>query len=157
MTDPSLIVDSLVAMLRAIPELVAEMNGDASRIYAYHDQYPKHASLAYAIHQMPAPSVMIAWTGTQPGSLGGNEVWKHQFTLFLRVRETFDGNAPTSYYRLFRLITKGVPAATGQPMQYATVVPSCFPMDTPSIERQTDAEGLDFFQVTMSFTEIGDD
>ena len=30
-------------------------------------------------------------------------------------------------------------------------------MDLPSIERQTDAEGLDYFQVAMTFTEIGDE
>lgn len=157
MIDPSTLIDALVALLRDIPALVAEMNGDANRVYAYHDRYPKHASLAYAIHQMPAPSIMVAWTGTQPGSFGGNEVWRHQFTLYLRARESVDGDPPTGYARLFRLLTKGVPAGTRQPMQYATVDPGCFPMDTPSIERQTDAEGLDFFQVAMSFTEIGDE
>jgi hypothetical protein len=31
--------------------------------------------------------------------------------LYLRARETFEGDPPTAYYRLFRLITKGVPAS----------------------------------------------
>ena len=31
------------------------------------------------------------------------------------------------------------------------------PMDLPSIQRQTDAEGLDYFEVPISFTEIGDE
>ena len=84
-------------------------------------------------------------------------MWKHQVTLFLRARETFDGDPPTPYYRLFRLITKGVPAASGAAMLNATVHPSCYPMDLPSIQRQTDAEGLDYFEVPLSFTEIGDD
>jgi hypothetical protein len=30
-------------------------------------------------------------------------------------------------------------------------------MDLPSIQRQTDSEGLDYFEVPLSFTEIGDD
>jgi len=68
-----------------------------------------------------------------PGSFGGNDVWKHQITLYLRSRETFDGDPPTAYYRLFRLITKGVPASSGVPMLNQTVHPSCYSMDVPSI------------------------
>jgi hypothetical protein len=100
---------------------------------------------------------MVVWQGTQPGSFGGVDVWKHQITLFLRAKETFEGDAPTAYYRLFRLITKGVPTAAGVEMLNVTVHESCYPMDLPQIQRQTDAEGLDYFEVPLSFTEIGDD
>jgi len=155
--DPSALIDNVVALLRDIPDLVMEVNGDPERIYAYHDQYPKRSSLALAIHQMPAPSIMVAWQGTTPGTFGGSDVWKHQVTLYLRARETFDGDPPTAYYRLFRSITKGVPSSTGLPLLNSTVHPSCYPMDVPSIQRATDAEGLDYFEVSMSFTEIGDE
>jgi hypothetical protein len=157
MINPAELVDNLVTVLRDIPELVTEMNGDEQRIYAYHDQYPKRASLAVAIHEMPAPGIMAAWQGTQPSSFGGLDVWRHQVTLYLRARETFDGDPPTAYYRLFRLITKGVPASKGVPMLNATVHPSCHPMDLPLIQRQTDAEGLDYFVAPLSFMEMGDD
>ena len=157
MIDPSDLITNLVAMLRDVPGLVAEMNADFERIYAYHDQYPKNVSLIHAIHQMPAPSIMAVWQGTQPGSFGGVDVWKHQITLFLRARETLGGDPPTAYYRLFRLLTKGVPMAAGVEMINATVHASCYPMDLPSIQRQTDAEGLDYFEVPISFTEIGDE
>ena len=33
-----------------------------------------------------------AWQGTAPGSFGGFEVWKHSVTLYLRARESFDGD-----------------------------------------------------------------
>ena len=157
MIDPSELVDNLVALLRDIPDLVTEMDGDPERIYAYHDQYPKKVSLAFAIHQMPTGAILVAWQGTAPGSFGGNDVWKHQVSLYLRARETFDGDPPTAYYRLFRLITKGVPESTGLPLLNSTVHPSCYPMDVPSIQRATDAEGLDYFEVNMSFTEAGDE
>jgi enterochelin esterase-like enzyme len=45
MIDTAALVDNLVATLRDISELVAEMNGDPAAIYAYHDQYPKRVSL----------------------------------------------------------------------------------------------------------------
>ena len=38
MINPADLVDHLVAMLRDIPELVAEMNGDSERIFAYRRQ-----------------------------------------------------------------------------------------------------------------------
>ena len=157
MINPAEITNSLVNLLRDIPELVEEMGGDAERIFAYHDSYPQKVSLALAIYQAPSPSIMVAWQGTVPGSFGGNEVWKHQFSLYLRAGETFSGDPPTAYYRLFRLITKGVPTSIGQPMLNATVHPSCHPMDVPSISRATDQEGLDYFEVSVSFTEIGDE
>ena len=81
---------------------------------------------------------------------------KHQVTLFLRARETLSGDPPSAYYRLFRLITKGIPAAQGIAMLNVTVHPSCYPMDLPMVQRQTDAEGLDYFEVLLSFTEQGD-
>lgn len=154
MIDPSGLVNNLVAMLCDIPELVAEMGGEASRIYAYHDSYPKNISLAHAIHNMPAPAIMAVWQGTQPGTFGGVDVWKHQVTLFLRAKD--ETTVGTAYYRLFRLITKGVPTAAGVAMINATVHPCCYPMDLPTIQRQTDSEGLDYFEVPLSFTEIGD-
>ena len=121
-------------MLRGIPDLVAEMEGDPERIYAYHDQYPKKASLAQAIHTMPAPAVMAVWQGTAPGTFGSADVWKHQITLYLRARETDESDPPAAYYRLLRLITKGVPAGSEVPMLNATVHPSCYPMDLPLIQ-----------------------
>jgi hypothetical protein len=157
MINPAELVDNLVAMLRSIPDLVAEMDGDPKRIYAYHDHYPKKASLAQAIHNMPAPAVMAVWQGTAPGTFGTADVWKHQVTLYLRARETDESNPPTAYYRLFRLITKGVPAGSEVPMLNAPVHPPCYPMDLPQIQRQTDAEGLDYFEVPITFTEIGDE
>jgi hypothetical protein len=55
------------------------------------------------------------------------------------------------------LITKGVPASAGVSMINSTVHSSCYPMDVPSIQRATDAEGLDYFELSMSFTKAGDD
>jgi hypothetical protein len=154
MIDPYDLVDDLVAALQDIPDLVAAMCADATRIYAYRDTYPTKVSLAHAIHTMPAPGCMAVWQGTGPGSSGGMDVWRHQVTLFLRVGENAD---PSAYYALFRLITKGTPATTGDiQMINLTVNASCYPMDLPQIQRQTDAEGLDYFEMPLSFTEIGD-
>jgi hypothetical protein len=156
MINPAELVEALVAKLRAIPELVAEMDGDAGRIYAYHDSYPKRVSLPAAIYEMPVPAIMVAWQGTVPGTFGANEAWKHNLSLYLRAREVFEGDPPSAYYRLFSLIVNGVPASSALKLLYTTVHDRCHPMDTPSIQRTTDEQGTDYFEVNISFTEIGD-
>jgi hypothetical protein len=58
MSDPSEIVANLVAMLRDIPDLVGEMDGDGDRICAYHDRYPNNVS---PVHAMPPCPRRPAW------------------------------------------------------------------------------------------------
>lgn len=153
------IVDNLVDLLRDIADLVNEVGGDEERIYAYHDRYPKYTSLDAARYQMLSPSVMVAYLGVGPGTFGGFEAWRHELSISLRAAEEPDeSDAPTGYYRLFRLITKGVSnSGDGQPMNNCVVHASCQPMDTPFMRRQTDSNGVDYFEISMSFTEIGDD
>lgn len=155
MIEPAEIADRLVELLRDIPEFVSEMDGDIGRIYAYHDQYPQRVSLPLAVHGMPAPGVMIAWQGSGPGTFGGATVWQHRFLAYIRARETV--GEQSSYYRVFRLLTKGVPASEGVPLQQIQIHPSVQEMDVPAIARATDEEGIDYFEVQLTFTEIGDD
>lgn len=156
MIDPAELVNGIITQLRLIPELVVEMGNDTERIYAYHDSFPKRVSLAHAIHTIPTPGIMAVWNGTAPASQGAFDVWKHQVSLYLRSKHEYDGDPATGYYKLFRLIAKGVPAGQSQPMLNVEVHPSCQPMDVPMIQRQTDAEALDYFEVPLTFTEIGD-
>jgi hypothetical protein len=158
--NPSEIVDALVTLLRSIPDLVEELGGNEENIFAYHDRYPKNISIEKAKYEQPSPSVMAVWQGTGVGNQGSFTVWKHSVSLFLRSAEDPGDDIPTGYYTLYRLILKGVPeSGVGeQPMIYQTVHASCTPMDdVPSIQRQSDASGIDYFEITLSFTEIGDD
>ena len=157
MINPAEIVTALVDLLRDIPDLRAEMNGDTARIFAYHDQYPKKVSLALALYQLPAPGVMVAWQGGSLGSFGSFEAYKHRFSIFLRAGESLADDPPASYYKLIRLLIKGVPASVNQPMTNLTVHLSCHPMEVVDWARQTDAEGLDYFEASVVFTEIGDE
>jgi len=157
MVDPSEIVDNLVDLLREIPDLVELVGGDQERIFAYHDRYPTHTSLDQAIYQLPSPRIMVAWRSTGPGSFAGGEAWKHEIVLILRAGQEEGADSPQGYYQLFRQITRGIPTGLAVPLIYATVHASCQPMDTPSIRRLPDAAGVDYCEVTMIFTEIGDE
>ncbi len=157
MINPNDIVEALVLLLRDIPDLVAAVGGDEERIFSYYDQYPKDVSLELARYQMLAPGIMVAWQGSGPGSFGNFEVWKHDISLTLRAAEDSGEETPSGYYRLFQQIVKGKPKSLGQAMQYVTVHSACQPMDTPRMQRQTDSAGVDYFEVSMTFTESGDD
>jgi hypothetical protein len=154
--NPAEIIDSLVELLRKITDLVAEVANDDQRIFAYHDRYPNNVSLEMARYEMPSPSVMVAYQGTAPGGFGGIEAWRHEFSISLRAKDEPGYETPDAYYRLFRLIVKGVPVGESQPMENLTVHSSCNPMDTPTMRRQTDQAGVDFFEISVSFTEMGD-
>ena len=158
MINPGTLVGAIVAKLRAIPDLVTEMGGDAMRIRPYHYRYPKEASLARALHDAGSPSILVVYRGTDPGRLNGGEVWKHRFSLFMRSGEVVDSDPATAgYYRLLELITKGVPTGgDGQPMLYTVIDSLCYPMDLPRTAAASDIEGVDFFEVQFSLTEIGD-
>lgn len=157
MINPGTLVDALVAKLRAIPELVTEMNGDAARIRAYHYRYPKQASLARALYELDSPAVLVAWRGVEPGRFGRGEVWQHRFSLFVRSREILDNEPSTAgYYRIIELLSNGVPTGgDGQRMLDTVIDPACYPMDVPRVITASDVEGVDYFEVELHLTEIG--
>ena len=148
MTNARELVDNFVALLRQIPELVAEMDGDSSRIRAYHDSFPEASSLESAVHTMQAPGILVAWMGEEPGSIGELQAYRQRLRVCIRAR---------NYYKVCGLLRHGVPTSIGVPMIRATVHPSCLPMDLPRSERRTDAEQLDYFEVDVSFLEYGDE
>jgi hypothetical protein len=157
MMNPGILVEALVAKLRAIPELVAEMNGEPRRIRAYHYRYPREASLARALYELDSPAVLVVWRGTEPGRFGRGGVWQHRFSLLVRSREIFDHEAATAgYYRIVELLINGIPAGgDGQRMVNTVIHESCYPMDLPRIIGSSDAEGLDVFELEVRLTEIG--
>lgn len=149
--DPSDIVANLVVLLKDIPAFVSALDGEVARIYGYYDEDSRYPNLEMAKYQMPIPSVMVAFQGTEPASFGGFEVWQHSLSIYLRAPST------SAAFYLFRLLTKGVPTSLGKQLQYATVHSSCQPMNTPSLRRQMDQAEVDYYEVSMSFKEIGDD
>jgi len=156
MIDPAILVNAVVTALRDIPSLLAEVRGDAERITAYRDKPPDNVSLDEAIYRMPAPSVMVAWQESGPGNFAEWEAWKHQVSIFVRADDAPDLNvASGSFYRIFQAIWKG-PRNAGETLRNTTVHADLYPMDVPTFRRIRDIEGVDFFEVAVTFTEIGD-
>jgi hypothetical protein len=153
MLYPGDIADDLVALLKAIPGLVTLL-GSADRIKAYHDNYPSETSWTRAVAEMQPGSMLVVYTSTEPGTLGNAEVWKHNFSIFIRAAAVASGQKPM-YYQAFNHFCRSVPTGMPQPIPYLAVNASCQPMDPPSIRRQS-GEDLDYFEILTSFAEIGD-
>ncbi len=158
MINPADIIDNLVTKLKAVPDLVALLNDDASRIVAYKDRYPKESSLALAIAQTPSPGMLVYWTGTRPSRFGEMEVWSHNVGICLRCAElTDDDPSGAGYFAMFRAVTHSLPTGESQPISRLAIHEDCNPMDVPSMERAMTVDGLDYWEINMAFVELGDD
>lgn len=146
------LVEAIVNNLRSIPELVAILQGREEAIFAYHDIYPAKSSVALAIIELQPGQIMVAWNGTSPAAapLG---FWSHNVKVYIRAAEESETLDPEGYYELFRLIFDGVPEGQSLTMRQMEQIPECDPMENETIVRSSDAEGIDYFEVDLNFTE----
>lgn len=157
MIDPNEIADSLVDMLRDIPELVTAMGGDVSRISAYHGEWPAEDNSFLAVNKSTSPSILIVPRGFFEGALGGTIPRnRYSFSVFLRPRSGESGNS------LAKLILGGVPASSdGIKLRFLTIHPQCLPMtDSPRLQNAVIPVGenslLEIPELQLTLTENGD-
>jgi hypothetical protein len=142
------IVNSLIDLLRDIPELVDEVSGDENRIYAYDDRYPQNENLRKAIHSMKSPSIMVAYRSFGPGSMDEGQPINHKIEICARP------GMNRSCHEIGRLLVDGVPKNQPLPMFTITVLDDLDPMVLETDwEPQEDAEGMEFWMLTISFNE----
>lgn len=146
------LVNAIVDNLRSIAELVAVLQGKEEAIFAYHDVYPAKSSVALAIVELEPGQIMVAWNGTAPAAAAMG-FWQHNVKIFIRAEEEVETLDPDGYYELFRLIFDGVPEGQELTMRQLEQIPECDPMENETIDRSTDAEGVDYFEVNLTFTE----
>lgn len=151
MLSETVLIDAQVDILRLIPELVTDVGGDSSRIFAYVDTYPTEIDSTRAIHDMPNNSVMVMWRSTGLGSHARREVWKHNFAWIIR------GVDPLT---MWTHVVNGVPTGGTERLTRREVHPACYPMDTPRIDRKSLFIGMDasidYYEISVTYTEKGD-
>ena len=149
MVDSNDIIDALVTQLKDIPALVAAVGGDADRIFAYKDAYPLSVSLRDAIYAQPTPSVMVAFEARRRDKNGDWPTIRHDLLVAVRP------GSVAGYASIAALITEGTPTGAGLPMYTLEVHPDCLPfgVDLPELQRESDANGIDYYVLTLSFKE----
>ena len=151
MLDPGYLLTKLTDALISIPELQLP-------IKAYDENFPIRNDLMLAIWKMPVPSLLTVWRGDGPAGKGNMEVWSHTYSIILRADD--QAGAEYSYFKLWWAISNGKVNGSGKSLRLCPVDPAVYPMDTPSITRQTlfisEQSRLDYHEVAININERGD-
>jgi len=168
--NPNDILAAFVEKLKAIPELVLELDGDPDNIVGWYDRASgmrlpdgtAPSNLLGAIIAMPKPGVLVVWNGSGPRTVRDlGQIWEHNYRLFLRVKQEYSGDSPRGYGTLFQIIVNGIPQGGTERLIYIRLHPSCDAMNVPSAQRSQiviDVAGntIDFFELPVTIPEIGD-
>lgn len=139
--------------LRAIPSLVALMDGDAANISAHVDEWPQKVDLLEAVREMTPGTLIVAHQETAPGQLQRMETWRHRFSLFLKPK----GKMSAAWAQ----IVNGIPTnGDGLPMLYTeSLHPNLHRMNPPAIRRQftpiDQFTVVDYFEINVVLDEKG--
>jgi len=142
---------AFVSKLQACPDLVAALGGDPQRIFGYIDNNPDNNSISSAAYEQEPGSVLVGWWQTtfDPEAMNA---WVHLYQFYVRAPRR-----GMSALELLTLLTNGVPdPGDGLRWRICPVMDGVLPTNIVNIERLVDSEGIDYFAVTASTTEIGD-
>jgi hypothetical protein len=162
MLNPALVTDAVTALLASIPELaaamaVADSSGNVSvRISPFHYRLGAEHRLAEAIYKMPAPSILVAWDGTQGGNFNGYQIWKHRIAVHMRMGNMAGSLEPVGYEDLWWMICNRPPDGASQNIRYINILPELDIMDTPSVAHALDEDLVDRFTGIFVIPELGD-
>jgi hypothetical protein len=162
MLNPAPITDAIASALSSIPDLAAAMTVlDAEgnrvvRIDAFHYLLGQEHRQAEAIYKMAAPSMLVAWDGTQGGNFNGQSIWKHRFNVYFRMGNAAGLAAPVGYEELWWLVCNQPPANSPVNIRYMELYPGLDIMDTPSVAHALDEDLQDRFVGTVVIPELGD-
>ena len=162
MLNPSPLVDAIVSALRAIPDLAAAMividgsGAQICRITGFHYRLGAEHRLAEAIYKMPAPSMLVAWDGTQGGNFDGQTMWKHRFNVYFRMGNAAGLADPIGYEDLWWILCNKPPTDSPQNIRYMQLYPGLDIMDTPSVAHALDEDLQDRFVGSLVIPELGD-
>lgn len=142
---PSQLIAAIVALLRDTPTLVTALNGDATRVRAYHDQADDVPNLAEAVYAMPSPSLLVVLGDISPVSLGQGSSDGYEVEIYLRGPALFQSDGR-------ELILDGEPASGGgNPFRYLSPVTWVDPPDAGSYQALEDSEGQDYRLLSLTY------
>lgn len=149
MLDCSLIVEELVALLRAIPTLVTQMAGNEEQIKAFHHRYPRETSWLRALHGQASPSILISH---QSSAFAGEGRWNHVIAMGIRAAENLPDDPPASYSTIVKTIVDSVPTGKQVGILNDPVILGAEIIGT-DYNFLTDEEGVDYPQLVFTIEE----
>lgn len=153
MTNPGVLLDSVVVSFRGINDLVNDhFDEDESRIFGYRDRYATEANLQKAIMNAEKPSILVAYMGLVPGVRETMDVDDHKFAAYMRAP---DDASQDHYYGMMQKIVDGT-AAGGVAWRYSEIHENCYPPSKITFKRIVNApDDLDLWELSFVLTEYG--
>ena len=150
MVDLTQLGTALAAKIAAIPEVLAEV-GTASHVVFYADTFPTAVSLARAVYEMAPGRILIAWVSTSLDTGEPMNAWAHTFSIYVKAGK----DRPV--LPLVNWIVDGTPARNaGLKLRHSPVLAGTLPPEVRAIERVTDADAIDYFELKVQIEETGD-
>lgn len=158
MIDPNEIVDSIVTMLRDIPEVVEAVDNALENIYGYYGKWPEENSSMLAVLQTRRSKILVVSRGFYEGQLGSMGANKYPLSLFIQPRDGDSGESVAAK------ILGGVPSSgdpAGVKFRFLALHPLCHPItDSPRFQRTpfliAENTILEIPELQLTLTENGD-
>jgi hypothetical protein len=150
------VLAAVTAALKTIPDLVAAMNGDATRIFTYSDIYGSDAPRKLEEYKMLRPSILVEWMGQLGGNFDGSTLTKHQIQLVIRQQNAQQVVTPTNFATLWYIICNAPINSGTVNIRGTCLLPDLDPPDTPTATIQQDETGNDILVGHFSIPEVWD-
>lgn len=158
LVDPTELQLALLAKLRSIPALVAELNDDPQLINAYIDVYPENTSLEDAIFRLKNPEAVVAFVAMMPTSFNNVQYQAYLYNVYFRAGNGVDhpaGSGP----RMMNAMLWGHVGDTGVPLNLQlneSWIDGMFfeIQQIPTFLRQQDREGRDLWQMSLEIVHV---
>jgi hypothetical protein len=148
---PKDLVNAFALNFQKIPPLLAVLVDGANSVVPYIDVNPQNNSWEKARYQMAQGSLLVVYHGFILEKGAHMEAWQHLVTVYLKAQKGM------SLLDLIPLLMNGVPVpGDGLRWHYCELLPGLLPPHVDNCHRETDSEGIDYFQVVTSNQETGD-
>ena len=150
MVDLTQLGMALAAKIADIPEVRDEVVYP-DNVSFYADTFPTAISLARAVYEMGPGRILVAWVSTNVNTSEPMNSWVHTFSIYVKAAK----DRPV--LPLVNGIVDGRPASnSGLKLRHSPVLAGTLPPEILSIERVTDGDAIDHFEVKVQIEETGD-
>jgi hypothetical protein len=141
---------ALAAKIADIPDVRDEVVFP-DNVSFYADTFPTAISLARAVYEMSPGRILVAWVSTNVNTAEPMNAWAHTFSIYVKAAK----DRPV--LPLVNGIVDGTPARNaGLKLRHSPVLAGTLPPEIRAIERITDADAVDYFEVKIEIEETGD-
>jgi hypothetical protein len=145
MLNPKDVLDDLVNLLKAMPDLVTAMDGDADKIYAFNSEYPLGVNFQKALYEMKSPGIMVRYRS--PGNASVGYKFSHSLSIYLKPQ------AGDTYEDLFNALMNETPTSSPVAFQDSCINEDLDPMRFTFSEPIPDEEGVEYLEIRIDTDE----